>query len=297
MRGNNNFKLSIIIPFHNRVELLIKTINSLKENTNKNYEIILIDDGSNDEIYEKVKDYLNEKIKYYKIKNSERGFARNYGAKKATGKYLNFFDSDDLSMNNHVDEFYKFIKKNNLPLVFTNSYFKKKGNKLKKIILKKNINKDIFIKNILSCNSVFIEKNFFLKNMFCENIDLSGSEDWDLWLRIATKTDIIVNNIPTTVLIEHDERSTKIQNMKKIIKRLDLLLERILNKNIININKKYYNLPIAEIYSFKSLTFSTSKMNKKDTLYYFYLTFLLRPIGIFNKRSLVIFKNFFLSFF
>ena len=88
--------LSIIIPFHNRAKLLKTTINSIKKNKQNNFEIILVDDQSTEDVFSEIEDCLDKKTKYYKINKSERGFARNYGAKIAQGKYLNFFDSDDI---------------------------------------------------------------------------------------------------------------------------------------------------------------------------------------------------------
>ena len=177
--------LSIIIPFYNRTDLLIKTINSIKPYINSNHEIILIDDGSSIDPYSELKKYLSTNIHYYKISNSERGFARNYGASKAIGMYVNFFDSDDLALSNHITSFESYIKKNNFPNIFTNSYKVRniRYNYDKNIVMNKKLHKNIFKHNLISCNSVFIRKEFFNKYKFSEDKFLSGSEDWDLWLR------------------------------------------------------------------------------------------------------------------
>ena len=68
-----------------------------------------MDDGSEGHSYEKLKSLLSDNFFYYKIKNSERGFARNYGAKKTRGLYVNFFDSDDICFENHVSSFKDFV--------------------------------------------------------------------------------------------------------------------------------------------------------------------------------------------
>ncbi len=291
-KNSNEILLSIVIPFHNRIKLLIKTIESIKKNINKNYEIILVDDNSKNNSKMKLKKVLDKRTIYFKIDKSERGFARNYGAHKAKGKYVNFFDSDDLSLNNHVEEFSKYIKKNNYPLVFTNSYYRKKNNNKNILIkLKGNLNKKIFKNNILSCNSVFIKKSFFLKNKFCEDIKLSGSEDWDLWLRLASKTMIKGNNVPTTVLIDHSDRSTKKQNTKKILTRLDTLYQRVTNKKILKLSEKFSIYPIAEIYFFKSMVISSQKSFKLESLKLLLKVFLLKPIRLLELRSIVILKN------
>ena len=249
----NNISLSIIIPFFNRISLLIKTLESIKTNKDLDYEIILIDDGSSEVNYQILDSYLNQNTHYYKINNSERGFARNYGALKSNGQYLNFFDSDDICFPNHIASFKNFIIKNKFPKIFTNSYsFIDLNKKIEnKIIFNGIINDKIFKHNILSCNSVFIEKKFFLENKFSDNRDLSGSEDWDLWLRLANKEIILGNRIISTALNNHLNRSTKKQSILRTIKRLEVLNERVIDKRIINLDDKKLKTVLSEIYSFK----------------------------------------------
>ncbi len=295
---NNKLSLSIIIPFHNRVSLLKKTLNSILSNLDDDYEIILIDDGSTIDTYSILNHYINDKILYYKIKNSERGFARNYGAIKSNGNYLNFFDSDDIAFPNHVSSFKQFIKINNNPIIFSNSYSINNiaNNSEKKIILNGELNKYIFKNNILSCNSVFIERNFFLSNKFSNNINLSGSEDWDLWLRLANKEKIYGNRIISSALNNHMDRSTKKQDTSKIILRLDELNKRILDKNIINLNSKNLKSILSEIYSFKSLVLSPLLSKKKESISKLLHSILYRPSRLLELRTYIIIKNILFKF-
>ena len=87
---NNIPLISVIIPTFNRANLVVKTINSFLMQKNENFEIIVVDDGSEDNTEEIVHQYLNNRIRYYKKNNEERGRARNFGAKFAKGSYLNF---------------------------------------------------------------------------------------------------------------------------------------------------------------------------------------------------------------
>ena len=278
----NKILLSIIIPFHNRIELLKKTIDSLTKNIDPDYEIILVDDGSESNSINFLKKYLSNRVFYYKINNSERGYARNFGASKANGIYLNFFDSDDIAYDNHVNSSKEFIKKNNFPKVFSNSYlvFDSERKKQKSIIFNGILNNKIFIHNILSCNAVFIKKDFFINNKFSENYYLSGSEDWDLWLRLANKEKFLGNKVISSVLNNHINRSTKKQTAIKIIKRLDVLNQRIINKKIINLNNKNLKSALSEIYSFRSLTLSSFKKNKLYFINQLILSLLYRPSRI-----------------
>ena len=94
--------ISIVVPTYNRAHLIEKTILSLLTQTDNRYEIIIVDDGSTDDTERVVKAYLSEKLSYFKKENGERAAARNFGTQKARGQYINWFDSDDLALDNHV---------------------------------------------------------------------------------------------------------------------------------------------------------------------------------------------------
>ena len=86
---------SIVVPVYNRRSLVIATIDSILAQVYQNFELIIVDDGSNDNTGDAIKEAYGEqpKIRYYYIQNSERGAARNYGIKQAKGDYIVIFDS------------------------------------------------------------------------------------------------------------------------------------------------------------------------------------------------------------
>lgn len=92
-------ELSIIIPAYNAGKYILSSLNSLKMQTYNNFEVIIIDDGSNDDTIEKCNEFnIQTKLKVQVYKNIKGGVssARNYGISKAKGKYIAFLDSDDL---------------------------------------------------------------------------------------------------------------------------------------------------------------------------------------------------------
>lgn len=293
MSKNNEVLISVIVPFYNRDNDLRNCIQSIEENISNNYEIIIVDDGSDEIFSNNAKNLLKNNILYFKIKkNLERGHARNYGALEAKGKYLNFFDSDDICKSNHINESIKFINKNN-PEIFCNSY-EVLGKKYKKKIFHNGlINNKIFEGNSISCNSVFIKKEIFLKYKFSENKNLSGSEDWDLWLRLANKYNFYGNKIITSTIIDHSDRSMRKQKISKIINRLNILEKRIYNNNIFDFDNYTRNIVISEILSFKSLSYSSEKKFKLFSLHYLFKSIIFNTKKIFLKRNLVILRNIF----
>ena len=92
-----NPKVSIIIPTYNRANYIIETIESIQRQTYPNREIIIIDDGSDDNTEELISKIKNEKIKFYKVVRAGIvGKLKNIGLQKASGELIAFLDSDDL---------------------------------------------------------------------------------------------------------------------------------------------------------------------------------------------------------
>ena len=105
---------SVIIPVYNRSHLLGETIDTVLTQSYPGFEIILVDDGSTENI-RKVLDekYPHEpRVKYYRKQNEERGAARNFGLKQAKGDYAVFFDSDDFMKPHYLETLKKVIVEN-----------------------------------------------------------------------------------------------------------------------------------------------------------------------------------------
>ena len=90
-------KFSLIVPVYNTEQYLDKCLSSIFENTYKNYEVIIVNDGTKDNSGEIIKKYIEkyDNIIYVKQENEGLSSARNEGVKKATGDYICFIDSDD----------------------------------------------------------------------------------------------------------------------------------------------------------------------------------------------------------
>ena len=114
--------ISIIVPIYNTEKYLKKCLDSLINQSKKELEFMLINDGSKDNSEEIIKEYKDERIKYYKNKNQGIGKTRNFGIEKATGKYIMFLDSDDYLEKDACELLYKKAEKENLDLVVCDYY-------------------------------------------------------------------------------------------------------------------------------------------------------------------------------
>lgn len=113
-------KVSVIVPFYNVEKYIEKCLDSLVNQTLEEIEIILVNDGSQDNSEEKAKEFEKRypnKIKYYKKANGGLGDARNFGMKYASGEYIAFLDSDDFVEPTMYEEMYKKAKQENADMV------------------------------------------------------------------------------------------------------------------------------------------------------------------------------------
>ena len=130
-----NPDISIIVPVYNGESYIKKCIDSLVNQTKKEIEIIIVNDGSSDNTEKKIKEYDDERIKYFKNKNKGIGYSRNFGIVKSTGKYLMFIDSDDYIEENTCEELYEKAKNEDLDLVVCDFYREFSNKKLKEEII------------------------------------------------------------------------------------------------------------------------------------------------------------------
>ena len=186
--------ISIVIPTYNRGHIIDKTLLSLTNQVDQDFEIIIVDDGSTDNTEEVVKPFLSERISFHKKNNAERAAARNYGTKLAKGTYINWFDSDDIAKPNHIEEALRQIKLNNNPVWLHLWYECLSGQTRTQVRMPSNIGKSMKEGNCLSCNGVLVRRDVALKNPFNEDRELSASEDYELWLRILSQYPYWISN-------------------------------------------------------------------------------------------------------
>ena len=113
--NEENFLISIVIPVYNAEKYLEQCLNSIKNQTYKNFEVILVNDGSidNSESICKVFVESDTRFRYYLKANGGASSARNLGLDNVTGEYITFIDADDWVDENHLEVLINNIKENN----------------------------------------------------------------------------------------------------------------------------------------------------------------------------------------
>ena len=186
MNNKNSELISIIVPCFNSGKTIQRTIESLKNQTWNQKEIIIVNDGSNDQ---NTIGILNSISGVLIINQENLGLsgARNAGANKAKGRFLFFIDSDDWIEDDCLEIMFNFFNENNSRnknyYIFSDIILE--GN-IKKIVSKNyNFFEQLFLNQIPY--SIFIERNIWLlNNGYDENMRL-GYEDWEFNIRLGAK--------------------------------------------------------------------------------------------------------------
>ena len=272
-----NCIVTVIIPTYKRVEKLKRAIDSVLKQTFTNWEIIIIDNHSNDGTKELIISYRNPKIKLLLIRNyGNIAKSRNLGIKKSKGKYLAFLDSDDLWTSNKLLICIKTLSKK-VKIVYHDMYIQ---NNINQIIFKKSgmcrdLKKPIYHDLILNgpafpTSSVVIEKSIFKKiSLFNEKKELITWEDYDAWIRLSKINEGYKKIDQVLGYRWADDENTLKPSV--LIKNIFLFKEKYLNNgrlpnwSKLALSKSYYNTnQINKSLSMvKKIDFKLLKINEK----------------------------------
>lgn len=187
---------SIVIPTYKRPAYLKKSIESLLEQTNQNFEIIVVDDNNDNDkeqalTEEVVRELNNSKILYVKnLSNKGANYSRNRGIALASGEFIALLDDDDVFDCSKLETIDTFIQRdphvNFIYSAFEILYYETGRSVVRfENIAKKKVKREILSKNFIGSNSfvVFKKKLWEAVGRFDET--LSSSQDWDLWIRMV----------------------------------------------------------------------------------------------------------------
>jgi teichuronic acid biosynthesis glycosyltransferase TuaG len=183
-----NSLVSIITPCFNSEKYVSQTIQSVLSQTHQNWEMLLVDDCSNDETFAILSKFVSQdaRIKAFKLeKNAGAGVARNYAIQHAQGNYIAFLDADDLWKPEKLEKQLHFMQIENIP--FTFSFYEtidETGNLRNETITTPS---KITYKQLYFCNWIGNLTGMYSVDFFGK-IPISSikkRQDWMLWLQIV----------------------------------------------------------------------------------------------------------------
>ncbi len=262
--NEENPLVSVVVTTYNRKELLKETIDSILNQTYKNFELIVVDNFSKYDLFSHIKSLSDLRIRAFQNQNNGIiAVNRNIGIKKARGKYIAFCDDDDLWYPEKLYYQVKRLEKGDGVLCFTNfDYINKDGNRLhKKHKIKKYYQNLTFNKFMLSgggfCNSSVMINHQIIETigLISEDSHLLAAEDYHYWARILQKYKACCEN---RVLVSYRINSVNsVQNTTNTHWfRKELYLLNSIN-SVIKINKIIYTIKLIRIlliYLFRNIS-------------------------------------------
>lgn len=244
-------KFSIIVPVYNSEKYLGRCLDSILRQKYTNFEVIVVDDGSNDGSTKIIEEYAKKdfRIHYFRKKNEGPAIARNFGMKLSRGEYICFIDSDDELLPNYFLEVEEALKKLNLDILEINAFYQNENCKTKIKYQELDFSKEImsgpdYLSNYLREDNYFnvvpwtkiVKKQFISENnLYFEN---TYAED-ELWARKIFAFASRVMFLDMCLYVQHrrsnsqSKRKYMIKNVKEQ-KEICYKLENIYRRKINN---------------------------------------------------------------
>lgn len=193
--------ISVIIPTYNAAKYLNASIQSVLSQTFKDFELLIIDDGSTDNTKEIISAYDDSRLKYFYQSNHGKSYSRNKGIFESTGEFICFLDADDFYYENKLRYLFEFLNDN--PQVGCAAGATRRISENGRTIFRKtyNDNRLITVENLLFGNPITICSTLirtkYVKKIEGFDTELKRGEDWDFHYRLALSgcAIIVKNNI------------------------------------------------------------------------------------------------------
>lgn len=232
--------ISIIVPIYNAENYLKKCIDSLVNQTKKELEILLINDGSTDKSEEIINSYQDSRIKYYKNKNQGIGKTRNFGIEKSTGKYIMFIDSDDYLDEKACEILYNKAENDKLEIVLCDFYKLYDSGKLEEVkqpSFKNSSLKDnpkILNENLSPWAKIY-KRELIIKNdiKFIENLKYEDAPFVSIALDKARKIGKVDQCLNYYLVHENSETTIRDEKVFDILEIVNIIRKYFKNKNYI----------------------------------------------------------------
>lgn len=277
--------VSVVLSVYNGEKYLDEAIKSILNQTYKNFEFIIIDDGSTDKSLEIIKCYDDKRIVLISRENRGLIASLNEGIKKAKGKYIARMDADDVSLPLRFGEQIKFMEKN-LDIGICGTAVIGFGENIKENLWKlstndKTIKTELLFSSCFAHPTVMIRKRIMLENELYYDENFVHAEDFELWTQMAKYTKFA--NLKTPLLkyriIDSSITREADKNIEQRYQTIKAIFEKSLKKLDIKNNEEenqlHFNLTVnnriaQHDISFDDLNSYFSKIiqaNRKKNIY------------------------------
>lgn len=289
--------VSVVIPTHNRSDLLVRAVESVLNQTHKELEVIIVSDGSTDDtdtVINQLKNRDNrvKSISYHPAKGANT--ARNKGIEAAQYSLVAFLDDDDEWYQDKLESQINVIKSNeDIGLVYTGKSAVYVNENITYSIMGKaqgDLSKEILKRNVIGTTSTVLVKKEILEEVGGFDIDLPAAQDYDLWIRASQITKVGV--VPEEKLYYYNYTDKK--QISSNIERYEHARQVINNKyhdlfsTLSSEDKRSINANIA----ISRTNLALRNKQKKTALKYLIKSIKIKP----NKKNIVLLLIFWLPY-
>ncbi|MGB3758606.1 MAG: glycosyltransferase [Rivularia sp. (in: cyanobacteria)] len=226
--------ISVIIPVYNAAFTIVKTINSVQNQSFSDWELIIINDGSNDGTLKLINSINDSRLKVFSYKNGGLSVARNRGISHAKGEFIAFLDADDLWTPDKLELQLKALHRNpEAGVAYSWTYFmEEKGEYChtdRQLFFEGNVLANLLIDNFIASGSNPLIRKQAIESIGEFDPSVSGAADWDYWLRLAISWQFVVVPKPQIFYrLSSSSMSSKVEFMEECqLKMIDKLFQSL----------------------------------------------------------------------
>ncbi|CAD5933479.1 putative glycosyltransferase RC0461 [Planktothrix tepida] len=213
--------ISVVIPVYNGEKTIQQTINSVLNQTFKDWELIIVDDGSQDSTVKIIREIEDSRIRILSYDNGGLAISRNRGIDQAQGEYITFLDADDLWTPEKLEAQFQALQENPEAAVAyswtdyidESSQFLHSG---RQITINGNIYQHLLVNNFLENGSNPLIRKQALNQVGGFDSSINSVADWDMWLRLAALYQFVAVPLPQILYrVSTRSMSSQIKNQER----------------------------------------------------------------------------------
>lgn len=248
--------VSVLMTTLNSEKFLAEAINSILNQSFQDFELLIVDGGSNDKSIEIIKSFKDDRIRLFEYQGFRRSAQLNFGIKKSRGQYIAIMDSDDVALSDRLKLQIEYLEENkNISILGSWAYLISESGIVLSVLRRPKSNKAIK-KNIVAMNGISFPTCMWRRvnetNQIYFNENLKVTEDIEWFLRVLPNS--YFSNIPVPLMKLRQTRNSRSRSGIIIDNDLINSLENILNERIGTTKQRYKksiqmrNLGVAHYY-------------------------------------------------
>lgn len=220
--------ISVIIPAYNAEKTIRETLESVLNQTIQDFEIIVINDGSQDETLEIVKSIQDPRLKVFSYPNAKQAASRNRGFSHSTGEFIAFLDADDLWTSDKLEAQLKALQETpEAAVAYSWSHCIDETGKFLREASHSTSSGDVYAK-LLLCDFLDNGSNPLIRRQALIEVggfdeSLPPAEDWDMWLRLAARYHFVA--VPHPHILYRQSPASASANLRRMASACERVIE------------------------------------------------------------------------